>query len=313
MTLEDKANISRRRLLMLGSSLVAGAMLEIPATLMAEELNKLDVASAGSIRTMLEGPIKTSIAKALKLDLHAHSEGADAVAQSLVSGQLLADVFIPITAGPMRTVILASKAEVAQPIARTELVLVYSPKSRFAPQFEAAANGKANWWEVLQEPGIRIGRGNPAADPGARCILFAMMLASKKYDQPNLVEKVLGPTLNPEQIFPGVQAGLQSGALDVTSSYKIGAISGNLPYIMLPKDINLSSLKVHTEHPEISLSIGEKIFYPEPLVFYAAVLKNAANPAGAAAFLDWLKGAEAQALFRQHQFDTPGDGDALHA
>jgi hypothetical protein len=99
------------------------------------------------MRAMLEDPIKMGIAKELKLDLHAHSEGADAVAQSLVNGSLLADGFIPITAGPMLTIMLAKKAEVAQPIAPTELVLVYSPKSRFAPQFERAANGKANWWD----------------------------------------------------------------------------------------------------------------------------------------------------------------------
>src|SRR5580698_9058164 len=126
MTLGHKANITRRELLMLTGSLVAAVMVDFPVALLAEELNKLDVASAGSMRAMLEGPIKTSIAKDLALDLHSHSEGADAVAQSLVDGSRLADVFISITAGPMRTVMLANKAEVAQPIARTELVFVYS-------------------------------------------------------------------------------------------------------------------------------------------------------------------------------------------
>ncbi|HEY1745106.1 MAG TPA: extracellular solute-binding protein [Granulicella sp.] len=312
----DRKGFNRRELLIGGGSLVAGAVAAgFPTRLLAEDLAVLDVASAGSIRPMLEGPIKASIAQRLKLDLHSHAQGADAVAQSIVEGSLRADVFIPITAGPMLTVMRAGKATVAQPIARTEMVIVYSPKSRFAPQFEAAAQGKANWWEVLQQPGLRFARSNPAGDPGGRNIIFTMMLAAKKYHQPDLVEKVLGPTLNPAQILTGGnnQARLQSGELDASASYRIGPGWTNLPYVVLPKDINLSGLNVHAEHPDVSLSIDGKTFYPEPLVYYAGILKDAANPNGAAAFAEWLKGDEAQGLFRRYQFDPPGDASTLHA
>jgi molybdate/tungstate transport system substrate-binding protein len=313
-TMERKTGLSRREILKRSGSLIGGAMAAgFPARLLAEELAELDVASAGSIRPVLEGPFKTAVARSLKMDLHTHAEGADAVARSIVAGNLRADIFVPITASPMLTVMRAGKTETAQPIARTELVLVYSPKSRFAPQFEAAANGIANWWEVLQEQGMRIGRGNPAADPGARAILFAMMLAAKKYNQPNLVEKVLGPVLNPAQIIPGVQARLQSGELDASASYKVGVGWSKLPYIVLSNDVNLSRDDVHTKNPEVSFSIGDKTYYPEPLVFYAALLKGGANPTGASAFLEWVKGSEAQTLFRQHQYDPPGDTPALHA
>ena len=309
-------DLSRRKLLIRGSSLIAGAIAAgIPTRLLAEELVRLDVASAGSIRSIMEGPIKTSIAQTLKLDLHSHAQGADAVAQSIVSGSLRADVFIPITPGPMFTVMRAGIAEVAQPIARTEMVIVYSPKSRFAPQFQAAANGKANWWEILQEPGLRFARSHPAGDPGGRNIIFVMMLAAKKYKQPNLVEKVLGPTLNPEQILPGGnnQARLQSGELDATASYKVGPGPANLPYIVLPGDINLSGQNVHAEHSDVSLTLDGKTYFPEPLVYYAAVLKDAANAKGAAAFLEWLQGDEAQVLFRRDQYDPPGNATALRA
>ena len=311
----DRKNFSRRELLIGGSSLVAAAIAAgVPVRLLAEELAGLDVASAGSIRPIMEGPIKTAVAQTLKLDLHSHAQGADAVAQSIVDGSLQADVFIPITAGPMLTVMRAGKANVAQPIARTEMVLVYSPKSRFAPRFEAVAKGKANWWEILQEPGLRFARSNPAGDPGGRNIIFTMMLAAKKYKQPDLVEKVLGSTLNPDQILTGGnnQTRLQNGELDASASYKIGPGWANLPYVVLPSDINLSGQNVHAEHPDVSLSINGKTYYPEPLVYYAAILKDAANPKGAAAFLEWLKGEEARGLFRRYQFDPPGDASALH-
>jgi molybdate/tungstate transport system substrate-binding protein len=294
----------------------AGAMAaNMPLRLLAQSLKTLDVASAGSIRAMLDGPIKAAIAQGLNLDLHSHAGGADAIAQSLVDGALRADVFIPVTASPMRTVMATGGCEMALPIARTELVLVYSPKSRFVAQFEAAAAGKANWWEVLQEPGLRLARSNPAGDPSGRAILFAMMLAAKKYKQPNLVQKVLGATLNPEQILTGgnTQARLLSGEIDVMGSYKIGPAGNGQPYLSLQSDVNLSRLNVHAENPELSLSIEGKTFYPEPLVFYAGRLKDAVNASGADAFLAWLKGEEAQRLFRQAQFDPAGDALTLHA
>jgi molybdate/tungstate transport system substrate-binding protein len=301
---------------MRGGMIAAAAMAaNRPLRLLAQDSKTLDVASAGSIRAMLDGPIKTATAQSLKLDLHSHAGGADAMAKSLLDGELRADVFIPVTASPMRTVMAAGGCAMAQPIARTELVLVYSPKSRFLARFEAATAGEANWWEVLQEPGLRLVRSNPAGDPSGRAILFAMMLAAKKYKQPNLVQKVLGETLNAEQILTGgnVQARLLSGEIDVMGTYKIGPAGNKQAYLTLPSDVNLSRLNVHAENPELSLSIAGKSFYPEPLVFYAGRLKDAANASGAAAFLAWLQGEEAEALFRSAQFDPVGDAVALYA
>jgi molybdate/tungstate transport system substrate-binding protein len=314
--MQSKRFSNRRELLRLGVSAAASSLAcQFGGPLWAQTLTPLDVASAGSIRPMLEGPVKSAIAQSLHLDLHCHAQGADAVAASLVDGSLRADVFIPVTAGPMRTIMRAGKADTAPAIARTEMVIVYSPKSRFVRQFEAAAQGRANWWEVLEQPGLRFVRSNPAGDPGGRNIIFTMMLAAKKYRRPDLVEKVLGPTLNPEQILTGGnnQAMLLSGELDAGGSYRIAPAWNHLPYITLPNDINLSGLHVHEDHPEISISLSGKTFYPEPLVYYAAELKNAANPRGARAFLNWLATPEAQQLFRAHTFAGAEGVPALHA
>jgi molybdate/tungstate transport system substrate-binding protein len=215
----------------------------------------------------------------------------------------------------MLTVLRAGKADAAHPVAHTEMVIAYSPKSRLASKFEAASKGKANWWEILQEPGVRFGRTDPVGDPQGRNIIFTMMLAAKVYKQPDLVEKILGPTINEKQIFtePTVQARLQSGELDAASAYKIQPGPFNLPYLALPKEINLSGQNVHAEHPEISLTVGGKTYNPEPLIYYAAVLKDAPNAKGASAFAEWLKGDEAQAIFRRFYYDPPGDASVLHA
>ena len=139
--------------------------------------------------------------------------------------------------------------------------------------------------------------------------------AAKTTKQADLVEKILGPTINEKQIFtePTVMARLQSGELDASSAYKIQPGPLNLPYVPLPAAINLSGQNVRTQHPDVTLAVGGKSYTPEPLIYYAAVLKDAPNAKGAAAFVEWLKGEEGQAIFRKYNYDPPGDASPLRA
>ncbi|HEY2114363.1 MAG TPA: substrate-binding domain-containing protein, partial [Candidatus Angelobacter sp.] len=235
--------------------------------------------------------------------------------QLIVGGSIRPDVFIPVTPGPALAILRAGKADSAQPIAHTEMVIAYSPKSRFASRFDAAAKGKEDLWRILLEPGLRFGRTDPVTDPQGRNIIFTTMLAAKATRQPDLVEKILGPAINERQIFtePTVMARLQSGELDASSAYKIQPGPLNLPYVPLPAEINLSGQNVRTEHPDVTLSVGGKSYTPEPLIYYAAVLKDAPNAKGAGAFMEWLKGNEAQAIFRKYNYDPPEDASSLRA
>ncbi|HKW75720.1 MAG TPA: extracellular solute-binding protein [Terriglobales bacterium] len=278
----------------------------------AAQLPVLDVAYAGSMGSMMEGPIKAVVAEKLKLDFRGRAQGSNALAQLIAAGIIRPDVFIPVTPGPMVTVLRARKAKTARPIARTEMVIAYSPRSRFAERFEAAARGETKWWEVLQERGLRFGRTDPITDPQGRNIIFTLILAAKLYQQPNMVENILGPTINPKQIFsePTVQARLQSGELDAASAYKIQPGPFHLPFIDLPDEINLGGENLHSD---ISLKLGGKTYYPEPLIYYAGVLNDAPNKAGAIAFADWLESTEAQQILRKYFYDPPGGASALHA
>lgn len=312
----EKESLTRRQLLERGGWLALGAAFAgLPAELFAADLAPLDVAYAGSMGSMMEGPIKTAAAQSLKLELRGRAQGSNALAQLIVGGSIRPDVFIPITPGPALTVLRAGKADSAQAIAHTEMVIAYSPRSRFASRFEAAAKGKEDLWKILREPSLRFGRTDPVTDPQGRNIIFAVMLSAKVYNQADLVEKVLGTAINEKQIFtePTVMARLQSGELDAASAYKIQPGPFNLPYVALPKEVNLSGQNVHADHPDVSLSVGGKSYHPEPLIYYAAVLKDAPNPKGAAAFAQWLKGDEGQAIFRRYSYDPPENATELRA
>jgi molybdate/tungstate transport system substrate-binding protein len=203
------------------------------------------------------------------------------------------------------------------PVASTEMVIAYSDKSKYAADFKAAAEGKMPWYAVLEKPGIRFGRTDPKTDPQGRNIVFTMLLAEKYYKQPGLEQKILGPIENPQQIFtePSLLSRLQAGQLDATSGYLSAVISHKLPYIKLPDEINLSNPAMikdwySTVHFSIAQPDGKtETLSTQPLVFYAAVLKNAPNPKAGAEFVKLMTSAEGQALFKRFGYSAPKGGD----
>ena len=138
---------------------------------------ELQVAYAGSMASAMEGPIGRA-AEAMGLKLQGRAQGASGLAQLIVAGSLRPDVFISITPSPMQTVQRAGKARRAVPIARTEMVIAYSPHSRFRAEFERAARDPEGhpWWRVLGAKGLRFGRTDPITDPQGRNILFVFQL-----------------------------------------------------------------------------------------------------------------------------------------
>jgi molybdate/tungstate transport system substrate-binding protein len=284
----------------------AGAALT--GTALAQGLTSLDVAYAGSMGSMMEGPVKDAVAKTLGIDMHGRAQGSDALAQLIVGGTIPVDVFVPVTPGPMLTVIKAGKAQHAVPIARTEMVIAYSPKSALANAFaNAGQTGAMPWYQILQQPGIRFGRTDPATDPQGRNIIFAMQLAESYYKQPGMAAKILGDTVNAAQIFaePTVEARLQSGELDAASAYRIQPGPFGLPFIQLPDEINLGNQSMHDAYQAAALTLNGKTYHPQALVYYAAAIAGAPHTDKAAAFVQWFSSSEAQAILRKYAYDQP--------
>jgi molybdate/tungstate transport system substrate-binding protein len=273
----------------------------------AQELTPLDVAYAGSMGSMMEGPIKAAAAS-MGIEMRGRAQGSDALAQLIVSGSIPVDVFIPVTPGPMNTVLKAGKAQHAAPIARTEMVIAYSQKSSFAAAFASQP-----WYEVLQRPGVRFGRTDPATDPQGRNIVFTMQLAETYYKQPGLAKKILGDTVNASQIFsePSVEARLQSGELDAASAYKTQPGPFNIPFVRLPEEINLGNASMNATYQTASFDLNGKTYHPQPLVYYAATITGSPHAERAAAFVQWFSSPPAQAILRKYAYDPPAGATAL--
>lgn len=305
--------MNRRRFIG-ASAAIVGAASAAPA--LAQTPTILDVAYAGSMGSMMEGPVKQAVAKSLNITMRGRAQGSDALAQLIVGGAIAADVFVPVTPGPMMTVLKTGKAAKGIPIARTEMVIAYSARSRFAAAFADAAAGKAGampWYEILRQSGVRFGRTNPATDPQGRNIIFTLQLAERYYKQPGLAAAILGETINGSQIFSEstVQARLQSGELDAAAAYKTQPGPFGLPFVSLPDEINLGNESMHAAYQSASLQLNGKTYHPQALVFYAAPITGSAHPTHAQRFVQWFAGAEGQAILRKFSYDQPTGAVAL--
>jgi molybdate/tungstate transport system substrate-binding protein len=99
--------------------------------------------------------------------------------------------------------------------AQSPLAIGYSPASKFAADFKSKP-----WYQVLQEPGIKVGRTDPKLDPKGALTVKLMDAAETFYKSPGLSKKIIGAPENPAQVLPEetLVGRLQSGQLDAISS-----------------------------------------------------------------------------------------------
>jgi molybdate/tungstate transport system substrate-binding protein len=309
---------NRRLLLQVGFAVATGALAASIAgsgvTDTVRSKTPLQVAYAGSMGSMMDGGVRPAIAKALGAEFQGHAQGSTGLANLIVAGSIRPDVFISVTAEPMRIVLKAGKAQNALAIARTEMVIAYSPESQYAGAFAKADTASAKpWWQILETPGFRFGRTDPNIDPQGLNVIFMMQLAERYYHQPGLAEKILGAQINPQQIFqePQVMTRVQAGQLDASSAYKTQPAALGLPVLSLPAEINLGDASMEKEYQQASVMLNSKTRRPSPLVFYAAVLNDAPQPKLASRFVAWLRGPEARQILARYHYDDPGDAKPL--
>jgi molybdate/tungstate transport system substrate-binding protein len=268
----------------------------------------LTVAYAGSMGALMDRGIGPAFTAKTGTTVHGMGAAAMGLAHLIDAKDINPDIFVSVSAPPIKVVEAAGLAQGAAPVASSAMVLAYSPASKFAAQF---AKPDADVAKLLSLPGLRIGRTNPEVDPQGQYVLFALQLAETYYKLPGLAQKVAGPAINPAQIFaePSLLARLQEGQIDATLGYESAVVSQHLPFIALPPEINFSDPAYQKDwysRAKLTLTINgkEKTVHPTPLVYYAAVLKNAKHPKEAEAFVKFLTSKQGQALFAKYGYSA---------
>jgi molybdate/tungstate transport system substrate-binding protein len=151
--------------------------------------------------------------------------------------------------------------------AKAPLVLGYNPSSQFAAQFRSKP-----WYEVVTQPGIRVGITDPKLDPKGKLTVEAMNAAAAALHKPTLASLLSKFAVFPEESLVGR---LEAGQLDAGFFYANEAKEQHIP------TVTLAPVK-------------------KDATYTVAILKQAADPQGAEAFVSFLLGASGREMLSAH-------------
>src|SRR5262245_33625585 len=191
--------------------------------------------------------------------------------------------------------------------ARNELVLIYSPKSKFSNEIN-----RDNWYEVLRRPGVQYGYSNPDLDPAGYRTLLHWQLAEKYYDRPGLYEQLKSgvPARNIRPKSVELVALVESGELDYIYCYRSVAEQQKLPFLKFPPEIDFSdstksNLYAMAETEVAGNKPGERLkIKGMPIRYGLTIPKSAPHREVAEEFLEFLLSAEGEALLQQKYLVT---------
>jgi len=279
---------------------------------------------AGALVNLMEHALVPAVRKAEGLVVYGRPGGSVALAHLIRDRLEAADVFI--SADPEVNRLLSpspSRPSAAWffTLMRTSVVIAYNPRSRFAPLFQEASRGRLPWYRVLEEPGLRLGRTDPALDPKGYRTILVLELAERYYHEPGLTRRILGPPGNAGQIFPEetLLGRLEAGQLDAGFFYLSEAVEQHLPYIPLPDAINLGNPGMAAAYARVAyVDPSGAVHRGSPIVYTVTIPSTARNRDGALRFVLFLYSPAGQALLRAHGFPpmpalVGGDASAVPA
>ena len=264
---------------------------------------KVSVAYAGSLVNLMEKKVGPAFTQTTGYPYVGEGKGSSALANEIKGKISFPDVFISAAPAVNTTLMGASNGNYVSwyaPFIRTSLVIGYNPNSKFAADFQAVSSGSKSWYQVLEEPGIRIGRTDPALDPkGVRTIIMTE-LAQMYYNQPGLSSKILGAPNNTGQIFPEEElvARLTSGQLDAGFFYLNEATDASIPYVTLPAQINMGDPSLNSDYAKATYTDPKTgtITKGSAIVYTITILNTSKNKTGAIAFVQFIFSSQGQAF-----------------
>jgi molybdate/tungstate transport system substrate-binding protein len=186
--------------------------------------------------------------------------------------------------------------------ATAEVVIAYTPNSPFFDDLEKARKGELLWYEVLSKDGLKFRRTDPELDPKGYYAIIVAKLANLHYNDPTIKDRILGADRNPEQILPEetLKTALQQGQIDAAAAYRHEAVARGLPYIALPKEINLSDPAFSNFYRQASYTLGSGVtVYGDTIPFCITIPDTSKHLDGAIAFMKFLLSEKGMSLLER--------------
>lgn len=190
---------------------------------------KVAVLYAGSLVHLMEQGIGPAFHSATGYSFSGFSGGSSGLANEIKGKVRQGDVLV--SASPKADAALMGAANGNwvswyATFAQAPLVLGYNAKSSFAHQLQAKP-----WYQVITQPGFRVGRTDPTLDPKGELTVKALRQAASVYHDPALLQILgTGSTVFPETELLGR---LSAGQLDAGFFYANEATQAHIPTVPL--------------------------------------------------------------------------------
>ena len=279
-------------------------LLRVPPALPAQQAVRgpLTVFNAGSLAAAVRELLQEFRRRHPDIQPRQESAGSLESARKLTDLGRVPDVLAVADYQVLTALVVPAHATWYANFARNAMVLLYTDRSRGAAEITAA-----NWWQVLQRPGVRTGRSDPALDPNGYRTVMVTQLAERHYRQPGLARRLLA-AMPPRFMRPkeaDLVALVQAGELDYAWSYRNIAVATGLRSLALPAEVDLSDPALAATYGLASVRVpgvrgGDPLtLRGEPIVYALTIPSAAPNPAAAQAFVRFVLSPDGQAILRR--------------
>ena len=145
------------------------------------------VAYASSLEYLNEKVAGPAFTKATGYGYSGRSGASGELESDIASGEISPNVFESV-GGDNITPLFPKFTKWYVQYAGTSIVVAYNPKSKYASQFKAFADGTKplkDLFKLMETPGFKLGRTDPNIDPQGRSFIYMLQLAQAYYHLPS--------------------------------------------------------------------------------------------------------------------------------
>jgi molybdate/tungstate transport system substrate-binding protein len=192
----------------------------------------------------------------------------------------------------------------------TDIVIAYTDMSKRSTEITPE-----NWFDILLAPDIEYGIADPKHDPCGYYARFTWRLAEDYYftsrGKTRPLAKELADGCPPKFVrfdaLSLVSETLATGIIDYAFVYRAHAADLRLPFVPLPKEINLGDPTLIDAYAKAQIMVpdfrGKNEMIPgRNIAFGITRMKDAPNPEGAADFIRFVLSPEGRAILERSKF-----------
>jgi len=265
----------------------------------------LRVFAAASLNTALAEFEKRFETRERDVDVRVEVSGSLVAARKVSEYRDTGDIVISADKRVIDSLLIPDFADWQVVFLSNEIVLAYSENSRHAAEVDSD-----NWPIIFLRPKVRVARVDENLGPLGYQTLLVWKLADIHYKEQlrgtslfeTLSKKVSRRMIRPDaaELLPvlGTEA-------DYIFIYRNLAKDHNLKHILLPPEVNLSSLLHKDFYSKASVTVSAAPGHSlelrgEPILYSLTIPRDAPNRAGALSFVKGLLGPVGADIFRRH-------------